>query len=543
MRLFKLFMTKNFSFLLALRYLNPIRTHVSVITLISLAGVSIGVMVLIVVLSVMDGFEDMVKSRVLGRSPHIVSERVLMWETTDSEQEWRDHVEKLVEFDKVMNAYPLIEDYVLLDYNDDILNARMQGLDTLNKETMLEFSKSVKEENGNPDMGAGYVAIVSSRLAKDIGIQIGDNIELISNRNLKQLKPLLDQKDFTPLSEQKEAELVAVLASIKTKMKPFQDQLAMLNPETQKLKFQLAEWQMLEIRTTEKKMLQDIIELLGAVGHDEDINGNNYYPVGRVEEIAQEIEEIQTLNVYKADSDAMSEVALPKDIEVVAIYTTDPYAPGPDIYLPISVAQELAGAGDSSQISRIAITLTDPYKAQINLDNDLNNTITGAWRGTTWMEQHKQQFSLISSQKNMMTIALSFIILIAVFSIGAVMFTITYQKKKEIGVMKALGATPGQITRVFTLQGLIVGLFGALIGWGLGILVLTNLDVIQDTIASWGFNPFDKSFFGVESMPYIINKQEISFVCIGAFILCTLAALGPAWLASRTDAAKSLRNM
>jgi len=62
-------------------------------------------------------------------------------------------------------------------------------------------------------------------------------------------------------------------------------------------------------------------------------------------------------------------------------------------------------------------------------------------------------------------------------------------------------------------------------------------------LADLGFNPFDKSFYGVDSMPYIINKKEVAGVLIGAFILCSLAALVPAWIASRADAAKSLRNM
>ena len=62
---------KNFSLLLALRYLNPLRTHVSVITLISLAGVAIGVMVLVVVLSVFGGFEQLLKDRVLSYTPHM----------------------------------------------------------------------------------------------------------------------------------------------------------------------------------------------------------------------------------------------------------------------------------------------------------------------------------------------------------------------------------------------------------------------------------------------------------------------------------------
>ena len=96
-------MVKNFSLLLALRYLNPIRTSVSVITLISLAGVAIGVMVLIVVLSVMDGFEDLIKTRVLGRAPHITS-YVQAWDfdrlnpdgsEVSIEQQWREHMEDL----------------------------------------------------------------------------------------------------------------------------------------------------------------------------------------------------------------------------------------------------------------------------------------------------------------------------------------------------------------------------------------------------------------------------------------------------------------
>jgi len=142
-----------------------------------------------------------------------------------------------------------------------------------------------------------------------------------------------------------------------------------------------------------------------------------------------------------------------------------------------------------------------------------------------------------------MTIALSFIILIAVFSIGAVMFTITYQKKREIGVMKALGATPSQVTQVFTFQGVIVGLLGAIIGLLFALVVLANLDIIQGTLTAAGFNPFPEDYYGVQTLPHIINPLQIWSVCVGAFILCVLAALVPAWIASRADAAKSLRNM
>ena len=140
------------------------------------------------------------------------------------------------------------------------------------------------------------------------------------------------------------------------------------------------------------------------------------------------------------------------------------------------------------------------------------------------MEEYKQQFGMISMQSFMMTLALSFITLIAVFSIGAVMFTVTLQKKREIGVMKALGATPAQVTNVFALQGVIVGLVGSLTGVGLSLLVLNNLSVLQD-------------------LPYEVNSNEMVYVCVGAFVLCSLAAYAPAWMASRADAARSLRSL
>lgn len=547
-------MVKNFSLLLALRYLNPIRTHVSVITLISLAGVAIGVMVLIVVLSVMDGFEDLIKTRVLGRAPHLTS-YVQAWDygvnpdgtEITIEDQWRAHMAELKKQPCVENAYPLVKDYVLLEINGSIAPSEMRGLDTANEEAMKSFNKLLKE--GEP-MGEGYNATISSIFAQQSGIMLGDKIEMISNRNLKQLKPLRDQQAYIPLKEQFPEQIKQVIAEIKQYLKLSENtegeaREAMLNPQSQLIKEQIGIWYNAEIRKGEREMLEELVnDLLKSTEYDpDDENGFNFYPVGTKNSVLDVLTEIQTLNIDKMDVNAISNIALTKDVIVVGIYQTDPFSPGPDIFVPMLLAQELAGAGESGSVQGIAITLKDAYQAAEHLEEDLNEIITGNWEGQTWMEHHKQQFSLISSQKTMMTIALSFIILIAVFSIGAVMFTITYQKKREIGVMKALGATPAQVTQVFTFQGIIVGILGAIIGWLLALVVLANLDIIQGTLTAAGFNPFPEDYYGVQTLPHIINPVQIWSVCIGAFILCALAALVPAWIASRADAAKSLRNM
>jgi len=144
----------------------------------------------------------------------------------------------------------------------------------------------------------------------------------------------------------------------------------------------------------------------------------------------------------------------------------------------------------------------------------------------------------------MMYFVLSFIFIISAFSMGAVMLAVTVQKRTEIGVMKALGATPGQIGRVFLYQGMVVGACGSLLGVLLGRLVLHFREPIHEFMRNvLHFDPFPSSFHGFTTIPAQINPVEHLWICIGATILCSLAALVPAIPAARCDAAKSLRNL
>jgi lipoprotein-releasing system permease protein len=159
------------------------------------------------------------------------------------------------------------------------------------------------------------------------------------------------------------------------------------------------------------------------------------------------------------------------------------------------------------------------------------------------MDRHVAQFSLIRTERLMMTFALSFIGIISAFSIMAVMYTVTIQKKQEIGVMKALGADGKQISWVFLWQGLVVGFFGALGGIALALLIIWQRVPIQHFLAGIGFDPFPSEFQGFSELPARIMPGFMAIVAIAAWILCALAALFPALRAARNDAAKSLRNL
>jgi lipoprotein-releasing system permease protein len=551
--------TKNFSLLLALRYLNPLRTHVSVITLISLAGVALGVMVLLVVMSVMSGFENMVKERVLGEAPHITVIRNQPWnmpnedgEVVSAEEQWRALESRIEELPSVVSAYPLVLDFVIVEVYGNVFPVIMRGIDTEDPKTMADLKKL--EDDGDVAIGMGFVsdqestggtsevAVISSIFAEEKRISVGDILGVTSNKNIKLLKPLLERKGSPSVYNRFPERFTEIREWLKNRWTAVSGKEKVLYQDIIEFRDFLTQLGYENLRQGERDLVEMISEMTKSEDFDDDYN---YYPTGRLEELDGVFGELKSIDIEALDRDEdlqLSELALPKEIRVAGIYRTDRFAPGPPLLVPLHLAQELAGAGTTGGVNGVALRLKDPYLAASILNEELDGVVPDGWVPVTWMEEYKMQFGMISNQSFMMTLALSFITLIAVFSIGAVMFTVTLQKRREIGVMKALGATPAQVTNVFALQGVIVGIVGSVVGVALSLLVLTNLSWIQDLMRKLGFDPFAKAFYGGD-LPYEINTDEMLYVSIGAFILCSLAAYAPAWMASRADAARSLRSL
>ena len=548
---------KNFSLLLALRYLNPLRTHVSVITLISLAGVAIGVMVLIVVLSVFGGFEQLVKNSVLSYTPHIIVERAAPWPDADefpdynAEKEWRALEKSMQSLGSVDSAFALVNDFVLLDRAGAVAPAYLQAIDTTNTQQVQSLQSLIKEGNGTADMGLGGNAVISSITARNFNISVHDIIQVHTIRNLEQIRPVFDRLDNEPLFKSHTEEL----QRIKTDM--LRITVASGQRETipaSELKYlyynQLTPLLDLNICSAEKEIIGSVLDHIkeGTPSKPNLDDGQGFYtfPAGHMKASIALLDRLKKINITQENANDLQNIqslVLPIDLTVTGIYQTTPHAKGPDIFVPLPVGQDLLGLGD--KVKGIALRLKDPYLAAKVLANEVANKLpnNGDWVPKTWMQDHQQQFGLIKAQRQLLTFSLSFIMMVSAFSIMAVMFTVTIQKKREIGVMKALGATPSQLIRVFLYQGVIIGLFGGLLGLGLGYLVIKNRNHLLDLLASLGFDPFSAEFNGFEGLPAIMRPDEFIGVFIFAFVMCVLATYVPALIASRSDAAKSLRNM
>jgi lipoprotein-releasing system permease protein len=279
------------------------------------------------------------------------------------------------------------------------------------------------------------------------------------------------------------------------------------------------------------------------VAEDNPITGMQTLGKDAPKEFLAILDELNTTDVEKMDAavlKSVEEIVLPKEAEIIGVYQASQMALTPDVFMPLHLAQDLAGLGDAVQ--GIGIRLDDPYQAGV-VAQEMMQALPQGWYPVTWIEELRDFSRLIEQQRVMMYFALSFIILVSAFSMTAVMFTVTIQKRREIGVMKALGAAPGQIVWVFVYQGMILGAAGSVIGIGLGLLVIRFREGIQSFLRQFGFDPFPASFNGFNVLPAYVNPQEIAIIGVAAFLLCACAAFLPAFFAARSDAAKSLRNL
>ena len=450
-------MAKNFSLFLALRYLKPKRTYVSIITLISVLGVALGVTVLIVVIAVMTGFEKRLEQIILGFEPHLMVQQQVIVDTRDSESEsgrWdilKDRLKKEIPDLKAVSPY--VTGQVLLQFGIDDSRRQaalmMMGVDSEGnpltervKEIINagELDLSYKPEHGK------YGCLISMQFAQRNGITIGEHIEAFSTA------------DIEPI----------------------------------------------------------VADLFDAVDNDQLSNDELR---SRVKELTESIK-------------------TPKDMIVTGIFDSVRY--GEMILVPLEIGQDLYELG--ADVHGLSIELKDPFLAN-QINKKIRALLPFGWNSETWIQRNKQLFATIRNERGMMYFVLFFIILVAAFSTMNTMITVTVQKRHEIGVMKALGARVSQIVGVFIGQGLIVGLIGSVSGLAAGSLVLYNRNSIRDVLAQrLGLEIFPEEMYGVAEIPAQIVPSDIAIICFGAFVLCTLAALPPAYMVARLDPAKALRD-
>ena len=427
-------MPKSFSLFLALRYLKPKRTFLSIITLISILGVTLGIMVLILVISVMTGFEQELRRKVIGFDPHVVvtSGGVLEdWETTAA---------SVKNDPDVMAAAPFVLGPVIAQYQNRRLAPKIRGVDPEMERGVVDITPFIIE--GEYDL-EGSKTIVGSELARELGVTVGETLTIFSPGNFKEILNEIDRLEKTG---------------------------------------------------------------------------------GKPEDIA-----------------SLKQLILPTELEVTGIFESGRYLYDSEfLIVPLHIGQELYNLGPAAH--GLAVKTRDPYVAD-KVRNDLNSRLEPPAYAMSWMDMNKQIFDAIRMERQVMFFILMFIILVAAFGIMNTLITVTVQKTREIGVMKALGARTNQIVGVFLAQGMVVGVFGTLIGLGMGISLTQYRNEVSHFLSrTLGVEVFPASVYQFSEIPAEIVASDVAIICLSAFVICSVAALIPAWFAARLDPVKALRH-
>jgi lipoprotein-releasing system permease protein len=235
------------------------------------------------------------------------------------------------------------------------------------------------------------------------------------------------------------------------------------------------------------------------------------------------------------------ELTLPEELVVAGLFEVGMWEYDMGFMLcSLEKGRELFGW--ESGVQTLRLMTRDPYRAQ-EAARQARATLGTDYVVDTWMEQNRQLFSALRVEKNMMFFLLIFITIVAAFGITNTLITVTVQKTREIGLLKAIGFSSGSIMRIFFWQGWLEGMLGTSAGIGAALMVLHyRNDLMRWLSDTFHLELFPKELYRLSEIPSRTSPFDVVVVAGSVIVICTLAGLIPAWRAARLDPVEALRH-
>ena len=200
--------------------------------------------------------------------------------------------------------------------------------------------------------------------------------------------------------------------------------------------------------------------------------------------------------------------------------------------VPLAEAQRFEGLGED-QVSVLEFRLRDIDGAQDTADR-IRELSGVTFTTRTWMELNRPLFSALQLEKLALFVAIGLIVMVASLNIIITLTMMVMEKTGDIAVINAMGGMPSTITRIFMLEGLIIGALGTTVGATLGCLSVWYLDAHR-VIA------LDKQVYSISYVPFDLRMTDVAVVSVLALLVSFLATIYPAVAASRLDPVEGLR--
>jgi lipoprotein-releasing system permease protein len=201
-------------------------------------------------------------------------------------------------------------------------------------------------------------------------------------------------------------------------------------------------------------------------------------------------------------------------------------------FTSIPAAQSFFGLGEA--VTGVEVRLADMFAAPRLADSVLAAVGRPGLRANHWIELNRNLFTWMRLEKAVMFVILTLVILVAAFSIVSTLFMVVLEKRRDIGVLKTLGARDATVLRIFLLEGLLIGALGTGAGVALGAALI-------ETLRRYPIVRLPGDVYFIEHLPVRPELGDFAAVIAAALALCLAAALYPAWRASRLDPVEAIR--